>query len=398
MSRAWAIVGATVATQATQAGLLIYGFSTLALPLEQAFGTSRAEVMITATCLSLASSALAPLAGRAIDRGSVRRLMLLAAAMLGGGFVALSQAPTLWAVWAIYALLLAPANVLLGQLSSAALVTRWFDAQRGRAMGLSTLGTSLGGFVFPVLLATLIEASGWRTAVLVAGVTSALLAAVIVALTVEDRPKVALDIRATGNDRGMATAAILARPAFWIITFGVGIKIATYFGLINNLAAYGRDLGVDAVRAAALVSLLSVTSMAGKLGFGFVAERLSLKWLFVGALALTVVSFAVLLAASDFPTLVVAALMLGLATGGMLPLWGLIVAEQFGPGSFGRALGLTNLMMVPLTAAASPVAGWTFDRTGSYDGVILGSIALLALAAGLVALLPKAPEAPEAAG
>lgn len=392
MSRAWAIVGATVATQATQAGLLIYGFSTLALPLEREFGTSRAEVMITATCLSLASSALAPLAGRAIDRGSVRRLMLFAAGLLGAGFAALSQAPGLWAVWAIYALLLAPANVLLGQLSSAALVTRWFDAHRGRAMGLSTLGTSLGGFVFPVLLATLIGDMGWRAAVLIAGVTSAVLAATIVSFAVVDRPPTALDASDEERDRGMATAAILARPAFWIITFGVGIKIATYFGLINNLAAYGRDMGVDAIRAAALVSLLSVTSMAGKLGFGFVAERLSLKWLFVAALALTVISFAVLLAANDYASLVVAALMLGLATGGMLPLWGLIVAQQFGPASFGRALGLTNLMMVPLTAAASPVAGWTFDRTGSYDGVIVGSIALLALAAVLVALLPRPSE------
>lgn len=397
MYRGWTVTGATIATQAAQAGLLIYGFSALALPLEREFGTSRAEVMLATTCLSLASGALAPLAGRAIDRGSVRRLMLLACAMLAAGFLALSQARAIWQVWAIYGLLLAPANVLLGQLSSAALIARWFTARRGRAMGLSTLGTSLGGFVFPVVLATATAEFGWRSGAALTGLGAAALVAAIVALAVVDRPGdlglVADEgrpaLHADSGGTALSTRAILAMPAFWIITFAVGIKIATYFGLINNLAAYGRTLGVDELRAASLVSVLSLTSMAGKLGFGFVAERAPLKWLFAGALVLTIASFAALLLAQDYATLFAACLLLGLATGGMLPLWGLIVAQVFGQASFGRALGLTNLAMVPLTAAASPLAGWAFDRSGGYDGAILGSMALLALATALIALLPR---------
>jgi MFS family permease len=390
MERGWIVTGGTIASQMAQAGLLIYGFSALALPLETEFAASRGAVMITTTCLSLASSALAPIAGRAIDRGSVRRLMLLACAMLGAGFLALSLVGALWQVWAIYAVLLAPANVLLGQLSSAALITRWFDDRRGRAMGISTLGTSLGGFVLPVALAAGTAAFGWRIAAALVGCGAALVVAGILALTIADRP--ARASQAASGARiaadALPTRAILTMPAFWIITFGVGIKLATYLGLVNNLAAYGRGLGIGDVAAAGLISVLSVTSMAGKLGFGWLGERSPLKWLFAGALGLTIVAFAGLIAARGYPSLLAACLLLGLATGGMLPLWSLIVGQVFGQASVGRALGLTNLVMVPLTAAASPLAGWSYDLTGGYRTAIFASMALLALATALIALLP----------
>ncbi len=386
MDRKWQVTGATMATQMAQAGLLIYGFSALALPLQREFGASMRDVALATTCLSLASSFGAPLAGRLIDRWSIRKLMLLGAAMLAIGFGLVSQAQQLWQVWLAYALILPMANLLLGQLTSAALITRWFTARRGSAMGLSALGTSLGGFVFPVLLTAVSTLLGWRMAVALIALVTAVLVAAIVYFVVDDGPR---PTESSTPETGPQVSAhtIIAQPAFWIITLAVGIKIATYFGLINNLAAYAGTVGVSELRAATLVSTLSLASMAGKLGFGYIADRAPLKWLFFGALVLTVLSFGVLVMASGYPSLFAACLLLGLATGGMLPMWSLIVAEQLGEAGFGRAMGLTNLCMVPLTASASPLAGWVFDTTGSYHGVILSSMAVLTLAALLVVAL-----------
>jgi sugar phosphate permease len=118
-------------------------------------------------------------------------------------------------------------------------------------MGLSTLGTSLGGFIFPVLLASAAAAFGWREAAAMVGLAAALLVALIVWITVIDTPQqIGLEpdegrptrkTEVTGD--ALSAAMILRRPAFWIITLGVGLKIATYFALINNLAGYGRALG-----------------------------------------------------------------------------------------------------------------------------------------------------------
>ncbi|MFN2098472.1 MFS transporter [Altererythrobacter sp. MF3-039] len=403
--RGWTVAGTTVASQMAQAGLLIYGFSALALPLEREFGVSRAEVMIASTFLSLASSGFAPVAGWLVDRGSVKRLMLFGAAMLGFGFALLPAATTIWHVWAIYALILPLANVLLGQITSATLITRWFEKRRGRAMGLSTLGTSLGGFVFPMLFVTLAEIQGWQGAAMICGMATAAMLAVLILLTVRDRPdkeEKTVEFAQTTVDGGetaaaaLSTPAILAKPAFWIITIAVGLKIATYFALINNLAGFADGVGIGALVAASMVSLLSLSSMAGKLAFGTLAEKIAAKWLFVGALAMTVASFAILLFVDTTFSLGVACLLLGLSTGGMLPLWGLIVAQHFGEASYGKALGLTNLAMVPVTASASPLAGWSYDQTGGYSAAIWGAMAILTAATFMAALL-KDSRTPEAA-
>ena len=393
MYRGWSIVGTTMATQAAQAGLLIYGFSALALPLEQEFGATRFEVMIAATCLSLASSALAPLAGRWVDKGSVRSLMLGGAIALALGLALVAAAQSIWQVWLAYALLLPLANVLLGQLTSAALVTRWFSERRGRAMGLSAMGTSIGGFVFPLLIASGAEAMGWRSAILVIGLVSAAILFCLIMLGIANRAdgseRVLTPAETNTFDSGSATARILASPAFWIITLGVGVKLATYLGFVSNLGGLAAGIGVEPVQAAGLVSILSIISMIGKLAFGALAERFSARSLFIAALASTIAGFALLTIASSLGMLALACLLLGLSTGGMLPLWSLIVGQYFGEASFGRALGLTNLAMVPLTAAASPLAGWAHDRTGSYDAAIWGSIAGLAVATVLLLFLPQ---------
>ena len=120
----WKIVGLSLLTQALQAGILIYAFGTMALAIEQEFGVSRAEVMISATVLSLASNLVSPFLGSLVDRRSVRQLMLLAVAALALGLAALGQTRSLWQVWLVFGTLLPLANVLLGQLTTSALITR----------------------------------------------------------------------------------------------------------------------------------------------------------------------------------------------------------------------------------------------------------------------------------
>lgn len=390
----WRVVLATTLTQTAQAGLLIYGFATIAPSLETEFGIPRARVMLTTTCLSLATSFAAPFVGRLVDRQPIRRLMLIGAVALATGFAALGLAQAIWQVWLIYALLLPAANLLLGQLTSAALVTRWFTARRGRAMGLSSLGTSLGGFAFPLLLTIGIESLGWRVATAAIGVGTALVAALMIAGNVVDRPEVvglATDGEAATPDVAsreapLSTAEILRRPAFWIITIAIGIKVATYLGTVSNLVGFATGLGLSGLAAASLLSTLSIASMVGKVGFGLIAERVALKTVLIGALGATILAMVGLLMVGSYPALVVLCLLLGLATGGLLPVWSLLIGEYFGPASFGRVLGLTNLVMVPLTAVSAPFAGWMFDRTGRYDEAFIGFI--VALGVALLLALP----------
>lgn len=392
----WHVVAVSVVTQALQAGVLIYCFGTMAVAFEQEFGATRTQVMFGATVLSLTTSLFAPLFGNLVDRRSVRSLMLVAIGALALGLLALSQVRTLWQVWLVFGTLLPVGNLLLGQLPTAALVTRWFSRLRGRAMGIAATGTSLGGFVLPVLLTSLIERFGWRHALAMLGVGAFVLVAPLVHRLVVDRPA-DLGVHPDGDavappqsagpapgDGGVA--AILRDRAFWCETLAIGLGLFVYLGFLSNLYPHALATGHVPSRAAALMSVVALCSIAGKLGFGTVADRMDLRhtmWLAFGCMC---VGTLLLSQAASYAALVAGAVLFGLAAGGLLPVWGAMVAKTFGPARFGRALGAMNLAMAPLTLLSAPYAGHLFDRYGTYELAFMSYAAFLTLAA--LALVP----------
>jgi MFS family permease len=392
----WRVVAASVATQALQAGVLIYSFGTMAVAFEREFGATRTQVMLGATVLSLATSLLAPFLGALVDRRSVRSLMLVALGALALGLVALSQARALWQVWLVFGTLLPVGNLLLGQLPTAALVTRWFSRLRGRAMGIAATGTSLGGFVLPVLLTSLIERFGWRHALAMLGVGAFVLVAPLVHRLVVDHPAdrglhpdgdavaAARPSNAAGSHGGLAE--ILRERAFWCETLAIGLGLFVYLGFLSNLYPHALATGQEPARAAALMSVVALCSVAGKLGFGTVADRMDLRRTMWLAFALMGVGTLVLSQAASYAALVAGAVLFGLAAGGLLPVWGAMVARSFGPERFGRALGAMNLAMAPLTLLSAPYAGYLFDRMGSYEWAFASYAAVLTIA--VLALVP----------
>jgi MFS family permease len=64
--------------------------------------------------------------------------------------------------------------------------------------------------------------------------------------------------------------------------------------------------------------------------------------------------------------MVLAAGIQGFATGGVMPMMGIIYSSRFGTLSFGRVLGYVNLVIM-LGGFGSIFSGWVFDSTHSYD-------------------------------
>jgi MFS family permease len=402
----WRIVGVTLATQALQAGLLIYAFGTLAVPLATEFGVGRAQVMLASTFLGLTTNLLAPFAGRFVDRVPIRRLMLAAIACLFAGLCLVASARSLMQVWLAFALVLPIAQLLLGQMTSAALVSRWFVRLRGRALGVSALGTTIGGFIFPVLLATLSARYGWRTAVVVVAAGAVMVVAPLIAAFVVDRPQ----------DRGMQPdgdaappasqaasaqasppgfAEILRRRDFWLETVAVGFGLFAYLGTIANLAPHAISLGATPVQASLLMSLFAVSAVPGKLGFGAVADKLDLRVAMGLSLCLLSAAYLLMALVPGYAVLMGATVLLGLAGGGMLPVWGAMVAKSFTPASFGKAIGAMNLAMAPITMMNAPFAAFIYDQTGSYRNAFLAYLVVLAIAGLALKLLRfPAPAAP----
>ena len=109
------------------------------------------------------------LAGWFVDRFGPRRLMLAGILMAGGALVGLGTVSTLGFFYLFY-VFNALGYVCGGPLPNQVLLSRWFDSNRGKAMGFAYLGIGVGGAIVPLLAHALTQRFGWQAALQILGV------------------------------------------------------------------------------------------------------------------------------------------------------------------------------------------------------------------------------------
>jgi MFS family permease len=386
----WLLVGSGFVLQGLATAAVSYAYGVVLAPIAGEFGASRLEMMWGITATMLVSGVISPFLGVAMDRLPMRRLALLGSVLLGSGFMLLSTATAMWQVVAVYALCMAPAMVLIGPTLVSTLLARWFSRRRGTAMGVAALGTSAFGFLVPVILQLAIGGMGWRSALLVTGAVM-LLVGVSAAWLVRDRPQtmglgpdgdspVAAGQASGATHASATTRGVFAQGNFWLVAGVLGVLFSVYSALMTNLVPLARDHGHSAELSAMLISAIAGWGMVGKVAFGIVADRVDLRMGLGAAIVLVIASLLLLIADSSYPILFVASSMLGFAAGGMLPVWGTLMAVLFGATHYGRVMGLMNPVMMPLILLGSPFAGWVYDRSGSYLSALVVFAGALALA------------------
>src|SRR4029078_4356182 len=87
----------------------------------------------------------------------------------------------------IFYLFNALGNVFGGPLPNQVLLSRWFNAARGRAMGFACLAIGLGGALVPLIAFQLSQAFGWQTALKALGLMIVVVALPL-ALIVKEAP------------------------------------------------------------------------------------------------------------------------------------------------------------------------------------------------------------------
>lgn len=395
----WWQVLVALLVQAVATGTIAYSYSVIVVPLSGEFETTRMMLMLGMTAMTLAGGLLSPWLGATIDRYSLKRMMMLAAISLGMGFFALSFINGIWQMPLIYGIFMSVSSVILGPLSASTLLARWFHKRRGLAMGLAAMGTSIGGFLFPPLLQFFIDSFEWRMAFrLLAGVILLILVPLI-GLLATDWPA-QRQLFADGDDTppslasGAASApvydsvrSIIREKNFWAIAMVMGVLFSTYTMLLSNLAPFAIGSGASAEQAALLISIIAVMGLTGKLLFGTIADRVDLRFGLAGSSALLALGLLCYLRPDNFSYLIAGSVLAGLAAGGMLPVWGALMAQAFGVNSYGRVMGLMNPVVMPFNILSPPLAGAIFDRTGSYHLTFILFIVMLLLSICILPLI-----------
>lgn len=398
----WYVVFGVLLGQLFLTGFMTYSFGLLVVPIQSEFSATRSELMYGMTVSTFIGLFAAPVIGSLVDRKSARILMSIGALVLGCGLLVLSFSQSVIQFAIIFGVTFSFANLLLGPVTGSATVSRWFTARRGRALGIAAFGTSIGGLLVPLLVSYCLGVNGWRWALQVLAACVLLLVLPYCLLLMRGRPEdlglladgVEEDPETTGVAgqsavlrRELTVVELFAMPPFWLLGIAMGLLFAVYSSVMSNLPAYAVGLGVDAVEAGWMLSIIAGTGLLGKLMFGLAADRINLRLALMATMALLLIALLILAAEPSYDVILMATVLIGLAAGGILPVWGSIIAIVFGTASYGRVMGFITPLITLIVMPSYLLAGQIYDRTGSYSLCFYLFCALLVVAACLLASL-----------
>jgi sugar phosphate permease len=369
----------------------IVGFALYGLPFFYDFmlkdlGWARWQVtMGNAASKVVVAIGFGVVAGLLVDRFGPRRLMLVGILMAGGALIGLSTVTSLSAFFFFY-FFNALGYVFGGPLPNQVLLSRWFDASRGKAMGVAYLGIGIGGALVPLLAHRLTEALGWRGALRALGIIMIVIA-LPPALFVREP---AAPAGGAGQGGAAALRPVLSRRVFWLLALGSMASIGAVGGTIQNLKFYlSLDRKLPQGEIATVLSIILTGSIVGRLLMGWLADRWPKKRVMLLIYAIVAGAIPLMVFAPSPAALKVFAFVFGVGLGGDYMIIPLMAAELFGLRLMGRVMGVV-LTADGVAEAVMPVAVAALrDRTGAYATGFLLLTGLAAVGALAVAFLPK---------
>jgi MFS family permease len=268
-------------------------------------------------------------------------------------------------------------------------ISHWFDRKRGLALGLAMVGVGLSTFIMPSLSHTLIGAFGWRSAYVLLGL-AVMVVTIPVGFFLKERPEMmglspdGGDVAAKGmgnsSKEGMNGREALRDSTFWLLFGAVFLVAMSVIGCLIHLVPMLTDRGISAQSAAFATSLLGGAVIPGRVGSGYLLDRVHASYVAACFFSAAAVGILILLSGMSGFTVFVAAALVGLGMGAEGELIAYLVGRYFGLLSFSEVYGYA-LISFTLGGIVGPlVMGIVFDATGSYRFAL--GLFLLATIAG----------------
>jgi MFS family permease len=372
----WWIVLAAFLNLFFTVGIVFYGFSVFYPSLIDSLHFSRQQAT---TGMFLGFAAVAPLfgllVGALIDRLGARVAILLGTGFVGMSLVLMGSVNTLRQYY-LLCFTEVVGYVLAGPIPNQVLIANWFRVMRGRAMGYAYLGLGIGGTASPLLVHWLIETFGWRRAFEVIGVVIMVTLFPIGVWVTRSAPG-DLGLFPDGGLSSPTAAETAGAPSrtvreaigtanFWFLLLGSTLVIGAIGTVISHFILFLKDEGYSSGWASRALSVLLLSSLAGRVIVGYFADRFTRKSVmaaFYLALALAIP----LLFLHHQAAVWGFAILFGFAMGADYMLIPLVAADCFGLSSLGKILALI-IMADSLGQTFGPVmAGRIFDTRHSYD-------------------------------
>jgi predicted MFS family arabinose efflux permease len=263
--------------------------SVMMVPLEQAFGWDRATISLALSINLALFGLMGPFAAAAMERFGLRATVLGALGILCAGVALSSLMRHSWQMWLLWGVVVGCATGATSMTLGATVVSRWFKARRGLAMGILTASSATGQLVFLPLLASIVEHHGWRPVVLtVAGGVAIILP--LAFLFLPERPAaLGLPLYGEPADAPLAPPASRKNPIviafgalgravkvrdFWLLFFSFFVCGASTNGYIgSHFIAMCGDYGLSEVQGAGILAAMGALDLVGTTLSGWLSDR-----------------------------------------------------------------------------------------------------------------------------
>lgn len=367
----------------------------LVMPIwTQELGWSRSFISGSAATALLVMAAVAPFAGRFIDRHGVRMTLVLGLALVGAGSLIVSATSNAFMFLIAYGGLSAIGFGIVATHVVSTAVARLFDQDRGLAIGIATSGATGGQFLIVPLIAVVLATLSWRWSFLAIGIGCFALIPLLWWTLAGKGDSVSIPAdRAAAPSLWSDVSSIVQKPAFHILFWSFLLCGYTTAGVIEtHFLPYASFCGFGPLPSAAAYGTLSAINMIGMIGAGWLTDRTN-RVVLLGSIYLARgLTFVVLMnTGADYDMLMAFAVLFGAVDYATVPVTASLVASHLGLRVMGLSMGLISAGHSIGAAAGAFMGGYIFDMTMQYDRVWLSSLALAVGAGVMVFLLRDQP-------
>jgi MFS family permease len=242
-------------------------------------------------------------------------------------------------------------------------------------VSLVSAGMGMAPMTMSPLAAWLVSSHDWRFSMrIVALVVAAIM--IPVALLVRRPPALA---NAPAAPVGVPVQAEMTRgqalrsPQFIVLMLTNFFCCATHSGPIIHTVSYAITCGIPMIAAVTIYSVEGLAGMGGRIAFGFLGDRFGAKRVLV--LGLLAQAFGALgyVFVHELAAFYTVAALFGFIYAGTMPLYAVLVRENFPLRMLGTVIGGTS-MAGSLGMATGPLAGGLiYDTFASYAWLYIGS-------------------------
>lgn len=391
MTKEWPIIVASFLTIVFTFGIPTMVMPVIYSPIIDEFGWGRAQVTFVATLKFGAGAVFGIFFGVIVDKLSIRKIVAVASCLSAIAMLGFLWVQSLWQFYLV-GLVLGMGSISC-MIAIKVLVSQRFMHQQGLAIGAALLGTSVAGIFTPPLATWLIGIYGWRMTVALLSIGIWTVALPVFLRIVKESQDAEIEGAGPADSSSQtkreesAAAAIdfsdvLRSRSFWMIGLAVSLIGFVDQSMGQHLMLYLiEDVKFSREDAAWVLSAVFGVSIAGKLGFGWLYDKLSVKGVM---LCYFLMSVAVLLM---FPISILSALVAfiitrGLAHGGSIVDIPVLSKHCFGPKVLGKTIGILTACVTIGFAIGPPLVGYMYDTQGSYRNAFI-MLAVASIAAGL---------------